>query len=332
MTLPTRRATALTRRAALAGATALISVSGAATQSPAKMLRVGYVTLVPRSKQHNAFVKRMGELGYQEGVNFAFEFLQVRSIDELPVGYRTVAARGSDILIAAGNEAALRAAEGAAENRIPIVFFALDFDPFAKGFVTSLAKPGGNLTGVFVRQIELAKKRVELTRQALPGALSLWLLWDSVSRDQADAAAGVASEYGFAPHLVEATGEPPNYAAALAPLAQASGAPLLIPASPRFYRDRVAFLALLLERRIPAISAFPEHAEVGALLSYGVTVAAVLKDIAPYIDRIAKGAKPGDIPIEQPTHFDMTINLRTANALGLTIPASLLARADEVIE
>lgn len=322
----------MTRRAALAGATALISVAGAAAQSPAKMLRVGYVTLQPRSEPHNAFVKRMGELGYREGANFAFEFLQVRSIEEYPAGYRDVAARGCDILIASGNEAALRAAEDAAENRLPVVFFAFDFDPFAKGFVSSLAKPGGNLTGVFVRQIELAKKRVELTRQALPGARSLWLLWDSVSRDQADAAAEVASEFGFAPHLVEATGEPPNYAAALAPLADAPDAPLLIPASPRFYRDRAALMALLLQRRIPAISAFPEHAEVGALLSYGVTVTAVLRDMAPYVDRIAKGTKPGDIPIEQPTHFDMTINLKTAKALNLEISPVLIARADEVIE
>jgi putative tryptophan/tyrosine transport system substrate-binding protein len=324
------RAAMMTRRAALVGAAALISFQSTLAQSPAKMLRVGYVTLLPRGESHAAFVKRMGELGYQEGVNFAFEFLQVRSIDEYPAGYRTVAARGSDILVASGNEAALRAAVTAAENRIPVVFFAFDFDPFVKGFVSSLAKPGGNLTGIFVRQIELAKKRVELTRQALPGARSLWLLWDSVSRDQADAAAGVASELGFAPHLVEATGEPPTYAAALAPLAEASGAPLLIPASPRFYRDRAALIDLLLERRIPAISAFPE--QVGALLSYGVTVVAVLRDMAPYVDRIAKGAKPGDIPIEQPTHFEMTINLKTAKTLNLEISPVLIARADEVIE
>jgi putative tryptophan/tyrosine transport system substrate-binding protein len=161
---------------------------------------------------------------------------------------------------------------------------------------------------------------------------ALWLLWDSVSRDQADAAAEVASTLGFEPHLLEATGEPPNYAAALAPLVESRGAALLIPASPRFYRDRAALLALILERRIPAISAFPEHAEAGALLSYGVSVTAVLRDMAPYVDRIARGAKPADIPIEQPTHFDMTINLTTAKALHLEISPVLIARADEVIE
>ena len=331
MTQPIRRAV-ITRRVALAGATALISVAGAVAQSPAKMLHVGYVTLQPRAAPHDAFVQRMGELGYQEGVNFVFEFLQVRGLEEYPAGYREVAQRGADILIASGNEAALKAAMEAAENRIPVVFFALDFDPFAKGFVTSLAHPGGNMTGVFVRQIELAKKRVELTRQALPEAHTLWLLSDAVSHDQEDAAAEVAGTLGFVPRLVEVKGEPPDYAAALASVVASPDAALLIPASPRFYRDRAALLALLLERRIPVVSAFPEHAQVGALLAYGVTVTAVLRDMAPYVDRIAKGAKPGDIPIEQPTHFDMIINLKTAKALGLEISPILIARADEVIE
>jgi len=327
----TRRA-GMTRRAALAGATALFSVPGAVAQSPAKMLRVGYVTLQPRGDAHQALVGRLAELGYREGVNYAFEFLHINSIEEYPAGYRAVAARGCNILVASGNEAALRAAADAAGKDVAVVFFAFDFDPFAKGFVTSLAKPGGNLTGIFVRQIELATKRVELTRQALPEARALWLLWDTVSRDQADAAAAAARTLGFEPHLIEASGEPPSYAAALAAVAQSPGAPLLIPASPRFYRDRAELIPLLLERRIPAISAFPEHGEAGALLSYGVTVLAVLRDLAIYVDRIAKGTKPGDIPIEQPTHFDMTINLKTAKALNLEISPILIARADAVIE
>jgi putative ABC transport system substrate-binding protein len=296
------------------------------------VLRVGYATLLPRSAPHAAFVQRMAELGYQEGVNFSYEFLHVGSLDEYAAAYRELAQRGCDILIASGNEMALSAAASAAGDRIPVVFFALDFDPFAKGYVTSLAKPGGNITGIFVRQIELARKRVEFARQALPAARSLWLLWDPVSRDQADAAAEVANTLGFEPHLVESTGEPPNYAAAFAPLAKSPGAPLVIPASPRFYRDRVALLTLLLDRRIPAVSAFPEHAQSGALLSYGVNVPSVQRDLAPYVDRIAKGAKPGDLPIEQPTHFALTINLKTARAINLEISPVLIARADEVIE
>jgi putative ABC transport system substrate-binding protein len=241
-----------------------------------------------------------------------------------------LAARGCDILIATGNELALRAAQDAAGGHIPIVFFALDFDPFEKGFVATLAKPGGNETGIFVRQIELAEKRVELTREVLPAARILGLLWDAVSRDQATAAADTAKRMNFEPRLVEVTGEPPDYNTALSSLI--ADAPLLIPASPRFFRDRAALFGMLLEQRIAAIAAFPDQAEAGALLTYGIGLAGLLRDIAPYIDRIAGGAKPGEIPVEQPTHFDMTVNLKTAKALGLSIPQSILARADEVIE
>src|SRR5262249_45308131 len=153
MTSSSERASAMTRRAAIAGATALISVARVAAQSPAKMLRVGYVTLLPRSGQHTAFVRRMGELGYREGVNFSYEFQHIGSVEDYPAAYRELAQRGCDILIAGGNEAAFTGAASAAGDRIPVVFFALDLDPFAKGFVTSLAHPGGNLTGIFVRQI-----------------------------------------------------------------------------------------------------------------------------------------------------------------------------------
>jgi putative tryptophan/tyrosine transport system substrate-binding protein len=152
------------------------------------------------------------------------------------------------------------------------------------------------------------------------------------SRDQAGAAAAVATRFGFEPHLIEAIGQPPDYVAALARMADTPGALMLIPASPQFYRDRVALFGLLLERRISSVAAFPEQAEAGALLSYGVGLVGVLKDVARYIDRIAKGSNPAELPVEQPTHFGFTINLRTAKTLGITLPTSLLLRADEVLE
>jgi ABC-type uncharacterized transport system substrate-binding protein len=166
----------------------------------------------------------------------------------------------------------------------------------------------------------------------LPNARSIGFLWDGASRDQAVAATTVAIQFSFEPHLIEAIGQPPDYAGALARIANAPDALLLVPASPQFYRDRVTLFGLLLERRIFSVAAFPEQAEARALLSYGVGLAGVLKDIARYIDRIAKGAKPADLPIEQPTYFDLTVNLKTAKALGHSVPPSLLARADELIE
>jgi putative ABC transport system substrate-binding protein len=324
----------VSRRTALAaGAAALLQlISKSLAQSPPRILRVGWVGLQPRTSPiYAAFLKRMGELGYEDGKNFTFDFVQMRSIEEFPGAFAQAVSRGSDILVAPGNEAALRAAQSAGGST-PIVFYALDFDPVAKGYVASLARPGGNITGIFVRQIELTQKRVELAREALPNARSLGFLWDGASRDQAAVAAAAAIQFGFELHLIEAIGQPPDYAAALALIADTPGALMLIPASPQFYRDRVALFGLLLERRISAVAAFPEQAEAGALLSYGVGLVGVLKDVARYIDRIAKGTKPADLPIEQPTHFDLTVNLKTAKTLGLTIPPTLLVRTDELIE
>src|SRR5499425_1019113 len=147
-------------------------------QSP-KMLRVGYSGMLPREAPHySAFVKRMAELGYQEGRNFAFEYIQAPSIEGYELTYRELAARNVDILLAAGNEPALRAARAAA-GTTPIVFIALDFDPVEKGYVASLSRPGNNSTGLFVSQLELAVKRVEFLRKTFPNARRIGLLWDA---------------------------------------------------------------------------------------------------------------------------------------------------------
>ena len=182
----------------------------AARAQPPKMLRVGYSGMLPREAPHYAaFEKRRAELGYQEGRNFTFEYIQAPSIEGYELTYRELAARNVDILLAAGNEPALRAARAAA-GTTPIVFIALDFDPVEKGYVASLSRPGGNSTGIFVSQLELAGKRVELLREAFPNARRIGLLWDPASHEQAVAAAAVAGKLGFEPRLLELIGEPPN--------------------------------------------------------------------------------------------------------------------------
>ena len=301
-------------------------------QVPPKMLRVGWVTVLPRTTPHYvAFEKRMAELGYEEGKNFAFEFLQTKSFEDYPSAYAELARRKVDIFVTPGNEPALRAALAAA-GTLPIVMLAIDFDPFEKGYVASLARPGGNVTGLFVRQLELAAKRVELTREALPQAHALGLWLDARSRDQADSAAAAARRFGFEPRLIDVTGQTPDYAEVLAQMAGAPGEPIMIGASPVFMRDRAAIMHLLLARRTPTIAAFREFVEAGALMSYGIDLVGLFRDAAGYVDRIAKGTKPADLPIAQPTHFDMAINLKTAASLGIVLPPSLTARADEVIE
>jgi putative ABC transport system substrate-binding protein len=273
----------------------------------------------------------MAELGYEEGKNFAFEFLQAPSFEDYPSAYAELARRKVDIFVASGNEAALYATQTAA-GTLPIVMIAITFDPFEKGYVASLARPGRNITGLFVRHLELAAKPVELTRESLPKAHTLGLWWDTVSRDQAEVAAAAARDLSFEPRLIEVTGQSPDYAEVLERMSDAPSEPVMIGSSPVFLRDRAAILPLLLARHTPAITAFREFVEAGALLSYGIDLVGLFRDAAGYVDRIAKGTRPADLPIVQPTHFDMAINLRTAASLGMALPVSLTARVDEVIE
>jgi putative tryptophan/tyrosine transport system substrate-binding protein len=250
-------------------------------------LRVGFVGVQPSDAPiYVAFRKRMAELGYREDRYFEFEYIQTPSIDAYDASFRELVARKPDIVIAAGSEPALRAARAAA-GALPIVFLAIDFDPVAKGYVASLARPGGNITGIFVHPLELATKRIELVREALPQARYLGLIW---SRDQAEAAATAAKFLGFEPRSIEVTGEPPDYAAAIREMADVPGEPIVIPAGPIFLRDRAAIGRLLLEQRIPAIGAFREIVEAGAVMSYGIDLVGLFRDVASIVENL--GLRP----------------------------------------
>ena len=323
----------LSRRAALiAAGSGLVAWSAKARAQPQpKMLRVGMVGLQPRDASIYVSFLKHAELGYLEGRNFIFEFVQAPSIEGYEASYRELAARKVDVMLVAGNEPGLRAARAVA-GALPIAFLAIDFDPLAKGYVASLTRPGGNTTGILVRQLELAAKRIELLRVAMPKARAIGLVWDSASRDQADAAAEAARTLGFEPSLIEVAGQSPDYAEALRRMHDVPGEPVAIPASPIFLRDRVEVAQALADRRIPSISAFRENAEAGALMSYGIDLIGVFRDIADYVDRIARGSLPADMPIEQSTRFYMAVNLKTAAALDVTLPVSFTARANEVFE
>jgi putative ABC transport system substrate-binding protein len=233
--------------------------------------------------------------------------------------------------MAVGNEPALRAARAAA-GTLPIVFLAVDFDPVERGYVASLARPGGNITGIFVHPLELAAKRIELVRESLPQARHLGLIWDASSRDQVEAAAVAAKSLNFEPRRIEVTGQPPDYAAAFEQMADVPGEPIVIPSGPIFLRDRATIGQLLLQRRMPSVCAFRELVEAGAVMSYGVDLVGLFRDAAGVVDQIAKGAKPAELPILQSSRFYLAINLKSATALGITLPAAFTARADEVIE
>jgi putative ABC transport system substrate-binding protein len=315
----------------IGGAAAAWPLSGRA-QQPGKVWRVGFVGVQPRDAAiYIAFRKRMAELGYYEDRNFIFDYVQTPSIDAYDESFREIATHKPDIVMAAGNEPALRAASAAA-GTVPIVFLAIDFDLVERGYVASLLRPGGRITGIFVHPLELAAKRIELVREALPQARHLGLIWDASSRDQAEAATATAKSLGFEPRRIEVTGQPPDYAAALGQMADVPGEPIVIPAGPIFLRDRSMIARLLLERRIPSIGAFREIVEAGAVMSYGIDLVGLFRDAAGVVDQIAKGAKPSELPIVQSSRFHLAVNLKSATALGITLPLAFTARADEVIE
>ena len=315
--------------ATLGGAVAW-PLAARAQQQP-KMLRVGFVGIQPREAPlYTNFLKRMAELGYQEGRNFAFEYIQTPNIEGYEKNYRELAARRVNVFLAVGNERALRAALSVAEGK-PIAFLAIDFDPLAKGYVASLSRPGGNVTGIFVRQLELAAKRVEIVREAFPRATVVGIAFDMVSQEQGDTAAEAARKLGLEPRMIEVKGEQ-GYAGAFGAMDDARGQPIILPASPIFFRDRAAIAQALLERRIPSIAAFRENMEAGALISYGFDLMGLFYDIASYVHQIARGAKPSDMPIEQSPRFYMAVNLKTAASLGISLSDVFVARANEVRE
>jgi putative tryptophan/tyrosine transport system substrate-binding protein len=305
----------------------------AGAQQQPKMLRVGLAGVQPRTTAiYIAFLKRMAELGYDEGKNFTFDYIQVPNVADYESGYRELARRKVDVLFASGPETALKSALAVAGS-LPIVMVAVDYDPFARGYVTSLAQPSGNITGIFFQQIELTAKRLQLAKEAFPDLQAATVLWDRISADQWRAAQTAAPALGLRLVGVEFREQPYDYERALARLPSEQRRVLIVLTSPVFaVPDRARLPDFALHHRLASIFSLREYVDVGGLISYGASFTAMYRRIAEYVDRIARGAKPADLPIEQPTKFEMVINLKTAKALGIELPPALLARADEVIE
>jgi putative ABC transport system substrate-binding protein len=280
-----------------------------------------------------AFDDELRRLGYVEGRDVVLEL--VNSLDKSPAALtETVAAqvrRGASVIVAHGTEGRLKAAMDATHD-VPIVMVAVDYDPLAKGYVDSLARPRGNVTGVFHRQIELTSKRLDLLRQTVPGITRLLILWDEISVDQAKAAQMTATALGLPVRAIELRNPPYDYERALAEVGETPGDVLMVMTSPIFFGDRDRLGAFALHHRLPSIFGFREWADAGGLMSYGAIRDSMIRLAAHYVDKILKGAKPADLPVEQPTKFELVVNLKTANALALIVPQSIVARADEVIE
>jgi ABC-type uncharacterized transport system substrate-binding protein len=236
-----------------------------------------------------------------------------------------------NVLVTQGTEPALQAALGATRT-LPIVMMAANYDPFASGYVKSLARPDGNVTGVFLRQTELAEKQTELLWQAFPDRTRIGILWDAISAPQFNAAERRAKIFGLQVYSLKLENPPYDFEAAFGSLAAASTETLLVLSSPHFISARGQIVQLAIQHRMPTMFIFRTYVEAGGLLSYGADFAAMHRQAATHVAKILKGAKVGDIPIEQPNRFEFAVNLRTAKAIGIELPTSILLRADEVIE
>jgi putative ABC transport system substrate-binding protein len=314
------------------GAAAAHAWPGAMRAQPAGMLRVGMVAAQPRlSPPYEAFLQRLAELGYQQGRNLDFEFIQAAKPEDYDRGDQELLTRGVDILMAAGPEIALKSAL-AATNTLPIVMLAIDYDPIGLGYVTSLARPTRNVTGIFLEQIELTTKRLQVVKDAFPDLRAATVFWDWISADQWRAAQSAGPILGLQLFGSELGERPYDYEKALAQAPSDYRAWLFVMTSPFLFRDRARLAEFALRHRAASVFVFREWVDAGGLLSYGPSINGMYRRAAEYVDRIAHGAKPTDLPIERPTKFEFVLNLKTAKEIGLATPTALLLRADEVIE
>jgi putative ABC transport system substrate-binding protein len=323
-----------TRRLVLAAVTALLLPRAARAQQKAMPVIgfLGSASSRPYAPFVAAFHQGLSETGYVEGQNVAIEYHWAEgSYDRLPAMAADLVGRKVDVIVAGGVGPKVLAAIKAAST-IPIVFTGTD--PVADDLVASLARPGGSLTGVTFMIAELMPKRLDLLSELVPQARAIALLVnpnsaaaERIMREVQEA----ARAKGIRLPILKA-GTESEIDAAFATLSQLQAGALLVSADPFFSSRIEQIVALALRHAVPAMYERREYAAAGGLISYGASFTAVYRQIGIYAGRILKGAKPADLPVQQPTKFELVVNLKTAKALGLTVPQSLLARADEVIE
>ena len=308
----------------------------AEAQQPRTVARIGYfeINIAADDPGLQAFLQQLRDFGYVEGRNLLIEY---RDAKGTPGRFRALAAElvtlNVDVIVAGGGTLGAQAAKDAT-GTIPIVF-PLVGDPVADGLVNSLARPGGNLTGSSLL-LQTVDKLLELLQQAVPGISRVALLFkpDASPRgtkDYLDAAERAARTLGLRLQLVEAR-HPDDFDRAFSEMMRAHAEALVVLATPVFATASRRLADLAIKTRLPTMFSLREFVRAGGLMSYGPDRAQLFRRAATYVDQILKGAKPADLPVQQPTKFELVINLKTARALGLTIPQALLQRADQVIE
>jgi putative ABC transport system substrate-binding protein len=304
----------------------------AEAQEPGKVWRIGVLGLTPWAPfLGEAFKQGLGEFGYTEGRNVVIEY---RDADGRPERLSQLAADlvrlNVDVIFARG-AGALSAAKQAT-RRIPTVAVDLESDPVAMGFVRNLAQPGGNITGVFLDGPELSGKQLELLKETIRPISRVAILGDPVlNAPQFQATEVAARALAIQSQRLDVRASK-DIDTGLEAASRWRASAVLLLSSPLVFAHRTEISALAVKRRLPVVSMFVEFAEAGGLMAYGPSLRETFRRCGAYAGRILQGAKPGELPVERPEKFELVINLKTAKALGLTIPPSLLQRADQVIE
>jgi putative ABC transport system substrate-binding protein len=316
---------------ALLGGAAAAWPLAARAQQPARLLTVGFLAASTQRDWVAAFVRRLHELGWIEGRNIAIEYRWAEGRTERFAEISNEFVRLKvDVIVTYGTAAV--AAAKRATNVIPIVFAAAG-DPVGAGLVASLARPGGNVTGLSIQQTDAAPKRLELLREVVPSLSRLAIIVNVDSRSamlEMIEIRDAAGALGLQASTVEIRGAEQIVPAIEALKGQADA--LYIVTDPLLFTNRSKINALAVDMRLPTMCSYREYIASGCFMSYGPNFLDLFRRAAEHVGEILHGSKPEDIPVEQPTKFELVINRKTANALGLEVPPTLLARADEVIE
>jgi putative tryptophan/tyrosine transport system substrate-binding protein len=319
----------------LVGGTVIAWPLSARAQQDGQIPRIGFLTPDPDSPlfaaSYPAFLAELRKLGFTEGKRL----IEFRRADEGASKAFAAAAElirsKADVVVTFGPEITLKAASAASQT-IPIVMIAVNFDPIAGGYVSNIARPDKNITGLVSRAPELAAKQLELLVEAFPDEKPIAVLWEPASATQFDAVQRTAQSFHIELRSHKVENPPFDFDEAFRAIAQDGSRMVLVLSGPTFGPQRAHIADLAIEHRLPTMFTFKYYVEAGGLMSYGIDTLPIFRRAASFVAKILRGAKPSDLPVEQPTNFEFALNLKTAKTIGVSVPTSILLRADEVIE
>ena len=321
------------RRPLIASGLLLAAHGAMLAQTPERVWRIGVLSLMPGPDEtFRAFTEGLRALGYGEGRNLSFEYRWAAGkVDRLPEFAKELVLLKVDVILAATGPTAIAAKR--ATSSTPVVMVTVP-DPVGMGLVTSLGRPGGNVTGTTNLSTDLAGKSLQLLREWVPKStrIAILAMKGAPATPRYLELLRAAAQATGVTLVVQQENQPEALAGAFAAMQHERAQALLVQVSPFTFEHRRQIVELAAQHRLPAVFAVREFVEAGGLMSYGPSQLELMRRAAYFVDRIFKGDKPADLPVEQPTRFEIALNVKTAKALGITIPQSLLLRADEVIQ